>query len=162
MNDKSKLKKFKDNYGLVIFILNHYKINNDDCTQEAAIGLWKAINTYDPLREVKFSTYACRCIRTAIIDYFRKEYRYYRNKNLGRENEFVDESEDIEDKTSNKLFFKTLDEYELGIVNMLLEDKTKCEMINILNISKEKLDKVLSKIKYKYRVYLKEQIDRLI
>lgn len=159
---KDKYKQFSDNYGLVIFILNFYKINDDDCTQEAALGLWRAVNTYDSSKEVKFSTYACRCIRTAIIDYFRKEYRYYRNKDLGKQNEYVDESDDILEETSQSLFFEELSELELFVVNMLLNDKTKLEIKEALNISKEKLEKILGRIKYKYRHYLKDQLEKLI
>jgi RNA polymerase sigma factor (sigma-70 family) len=47
----------------------------EDGTQEAYIGLLKAIDTFNPDQGFKFSTYATHCIRHAIYDFVRREKR---------------------------------------------------------------------------------------
>jgi len=47
-------------------------IGVDDLTQAGSIGLWRAINGYDPSRENNFLTYAAPAIRRAMIDLVRQ------------------------------------------------------------------------------------------
>jgi RNA polymerase sporulation-specific sigma factor len=47
----------------------------EDGTQEAYVGLLKAIDTFNPETGFKFSTYATHCIRNAIYDFVRREKR---------------------------------------------------------------------------------------
>ncbi len=47
----------------------------DDATQEAYIGLLKAIRTFNPDSGFQFNTYATHCIRNAVYDFMRKENR---------------------------------------------------------------------------------------
>lgn len=47
----------------------------EDGTQEAYIGLQKAIDSFNPDAGFKFSTYATHCIRNAIYDFVRREKR---------------------------------------------------------------------------------------
>lgn len=44
----------------------------DDAMQEALIGLFNAIETYEPNPDALFTTYANRCIRNAVISGLRK------------------------------------------------------------------------------------------
>ena len=39
----------------------------EDLISTGSIGLIKAVNTFDPARGIKFSTYASRCIENAIL-----------------------------------------------------------------------------------------------
>lgn len=47
----------------------------EDAIQEAYLGLWNAVKTYESEFPVKFSTYATVCISNNILDYMRKELR---------------------------------------------------------------------------------------
>ena len=67
-----------DNYNLIIKTIQTYfqgeckKIGREDLEQEGAIGLLKAIRTYDGDKNCEFSTYAVTCIRNAMRMYSMK------------------------------------------------------------------------------------------
>lgn len=67
--------KVRANMGLVGHVLARMnlprRLDRDDLDQVGAIGLLRAIRTYDPDRAA-FSTYAVACIRTAIVDELRR------------------------------------------------------------------------------------------
>ena len=46
--------------------------NMDDLFQVGCIGLIKAINTFDPAKNIKLATYASRCIENEILMYLRR------------------------------------------------------------------------------------------
>jgi RNA polymerase primary sigma factor len=57
------------NTGLVVFVARKYKTNNltfEDIMQEGLIGLIKAVDRFDYMRSVRFSTYALFWIKQAI------------------------------------------------------------------------------------------------
>jgi RNA polymerase sigma factor (sigma-70 family) len=64
---------FSDNYGLVKWYAAKYRTieNFDDLCQSAAIGLWKAVQTWDPSR-AKLSVHAKVLMRAEIQLYLRK------------------------------------------------------------------------------------------
>ena len=47
-------------------------INLEDLISIGTIGLIKAINTYNPVKNIKLATYASRCIENEILMYLRK------------------------------------------------------------------------------------------
>lgn len=68
------------NQGLVYYVIYKKFYNTsydlDDLIQIGNIGLIKAINTFDVSKNVKFSTYATKCIKTEILLFFRKQERH--------------------------------------------------------------------------------------
>ena len=67
---------------IVINKLYPYYRNDDDMEQIGLIGLWNATRTYDKSMDVKFVTYASRCIRNAInaeLDFQKAEKRQLNN-----------------------------------------------------------------------------------
>lgn len=69
---------FNENVKLISYIIKKLNISKsrqdyDDIFQEGAIGLLKACNTFDKHKKIKFSSYACKCIKNEIYKYFRKE-----------------------------------------------------------------------------------------
>ena len=44
----------------------------EDLISIGTIGLIKAINTFDPAKNIKLATYASRCIENEILMYFRR------------------------------------------------------------------------------------------
>lgn len=67
-----------NNQGLVGHILKSYKIDSsehDDVYDEGMIGLIKAAAKFDPTKDIKFATFAGRCIINEINMYFRKKKR---------------------------------------------------------------------------------------
>lgn len=70
------------NLGLVHYLVNHqFYISQsdekyDDMVSVGKIGLIKATKTYDSSKEIKFDTYATKCIVNEILMYFRKSNKY--------------------------------------------------------------------------------------
>ena len=63
------------NLRLVAHIMKKYYTPNgdqDDLISIGTIGLIKAINTYQPAKNIKLATYASRCIENEILMYLRK------------------------------------------------------------------------------------------
>ena len=72
--DKTLYERFEDNQKLVYNTINRcfpLLRDDEDLYQEGCIGLWRAVQTYDPTIEVRFSTFAERVIRNHCIDYLR-------------------------------------------------------------------------------------------
>ena len=67
-----------ENIKLVYYTINKYHskyIRDEDMIQVGMVGLCKAADKYDE-RKVKFSTFACVCIRNAIRDELKKRQKY--------------------------------------------------------------------------------------
>ncbi|MCL1820376.1 MAG: RNA polymerase sporulation sigma factor SigE [Oscillospiraceae bacterium] len=63
------------NLRLVVYIARRFEntgIYIEDLISIGTIGLIKAINTYDPCKNIKLATYASRCIENEILMYLRK------------------------------------------------------------------------------------------
>lgn len=63
------------NLRLVVYIARRFEntgINLEDLTSIGAIGLIKAISTFDTRKNIKLATYASRCIENEILMYLRK------------------------------------------------------------------------------------------
>ena len=70
---KSKL--IEHNLRLVVYIARKFEntgINVEDLISIGTIGLIKAINTFNPTKNIKLATYASRCIENEILMYLRK------------------------------------------------------------------------------------------
>ena len=85
MNTKEKIELIEKNMGLVIFIAQKYfnaGIEADDAISAGSLGLVKAANTFDFAKNVKFSTYAGRCIENEILLCVRSAKRRQREVSL--------------------------------------------------------------------------------
>ncbi len=63
------------NLRLVVYIAKKFentKIGVEDLVSIGTIGLMKAINTFNPQKNIKLATYASRCIENEILMYMRK------------------------------------------------------------------------------------------
>lgn len=63
-------KLIRHNLRLVAHIVKKYyslPCDQDDLVSIGTIGLMKAVDTFDPTRRARFSTYASRCIENAIL-----------------------------------------------------------------------------------------------
>ena len=70
-----KTKLIKHNLRLVVYIAKRFEntgINVEDLTSIGTIGLIKAINTFNPEKNIKLATYASRCIENEILMFLRK------------------------------------------------------------------------------------------
>ncbi len=75
-NAKSEL--IQHNLRLVVYIARKFDntgVENDDLISIGTIGLIKAINSFNPEKNIKLATYASRCIENEILMYLRRTAR---------------------------------------------------------------------------------------
>jgi RNA polymerase sporulation-specific sigma factor len=63
------------NLRLVVYIARKFEntgINIEDLISIGTIGLIKAVNTFNPEKQIKLATYASRCIENEILMYLRR------------------------------------------------------------------------------------------
>ena len=73
--DDAKSKLIEHNLRLVVYIARKFEntgVNVEDLISIGTIGLIKAINTFNPEKNIKLATYASRCIENEILMYLRK------------------------------------------------------------------------------------------
>ena len=88
MNTEEKNKLAEENLGLVYLVVNKEftyekttESDRENYIEEGMIGLAKAINTFNPSKGAKFSTYAYTCIKFEINSYVRKKNNHKRKIN---------------------------------------------------------------------------------
>lgn len=77
--DATEVKKtlIERNLRLVVYVARKFEntgINIEDLISIGSIGLIKAINTFDPQKNIKLATYASRCIENEILMHLRKTH----------------------------------------------------------------------------------------
>ena len=74
-NDSVKQTLIERNLRLVVYIARKFE-NTGVCVEDlisiGAIGLIKAVNTFDAAKKIKLATYASRCIENEILMYLRR------------------------------------------------------------------------------------------
>lgn len=122
-DNNARNKLVEHNLRLVAHIIKkYYAANNDqdDLVSIGTIGLIKAINTFDPDKNIKLSSYASRCIENEILMYFR---------NCKKTSQDVYLNEVIEtDKDGNPLTLYDVLATEDNIIDEL-DSKINCEKI---------------------------------
>ena len=74
-DEGAKEQYIKGNLRLVLSVIKRFTNSNenpDDLFQIGCIGLIKAINTFNPVKNIKLATYASRCIENEILMYLRR------------------------------------------------------------------------------------------
>jgi len=107
------------NLRLVVYIARKFEntgINIEDLFSIGVIGLIKAINSYDPTKNIKLATYASRCIENEILMYLRKNSRI---KLVS-----LDEPINIDDKDGNRLLLSDVLGTDNDVVHKGIENET--------------------------------------
>ena len=76
--DEAKSTLIKHNLRLVVYIARKFDntgVDADDLISIGTIGLIKAINSFNPDKNIKLATYASRCIENEILMYLRRTAR---------------------------------------------------------------------------------------
>lgn len=112
------------NLRLVVYIARKFEntgMDIEDLTSIGTIGLIKAINTYNPGRNIKLATYASRCIENEILMFLRK------NSKL-RSEVSIDEPLNV-DWDGNELLLSDILGTESDIIQKNLDDKIDRELL---------------------------------
>jgi RNA polymerase sporulation-specific sigma factor len=77
-NEDAKTILIERNLRLVVYIAKKFEnagVNVEDLISIGAIGLIKAVNTFNPEKNIKLATYASRCIENEILMFLRRSSR---------------------------------------------------------------------------------------
>lgn len=173
------------NLRLVVYIAKKFEntgIGIDDLTSIGTMGLIKAVNSFSPEKNIKFATYASRCIENEILMYLRK--RSNRNVDIsmdealstdsdGNELNLIDVlyadgseiSENIESESDRQMVWqslKCLSQRERSIMIMRFglngdEEKTQKEVADLIGISQSYISRLEKRILGK----LKKEIEKI-
>jgi RNA polymerase sporulation-specific sigma factor len=113
------------NLRLVVYIARKFEntgIGVEDLVSIGTIGLIKAINTFNPSKNIKLATYASRCIENEILMYLR------RNNKVKTEIS-IDEPLNI-DWDGNELLLSDILGTDNDIIHRSLEDEIDRELLN--------------------------------
>jgi len=174
------------NLRLVVYIARKFEntgVDIEDLTSIGTIGLIKAINTYNPSRNIKLATYASRCIENEILMYLRKNSRARSEVSfeeplnvdwdgnelllsdiLGTESDIIQRN--LEEETDRKLLVSAMNklsgrekkimELRFGLNNHL--EKTQKEVADMLGISQS----YISRLEKRILGRLKREICRML
>ncbi len=162
------------NLRLVVYIAKKFEntgINIEDLVSIGTIGLIKAVNTFDPRKNIKLATYASRCIENEILMYLRRNMKtkievsldeplnidwdgneLLLSDVLGTEADMI--YKQIEEEVEKKLLFQAmlkLSPREKKIIQLRfgLEDgneKTQKEVADVLGISQSYISRLEKRI----------------
>jgi len=177
------------NLRLVVYIARRFEntgVGIEDLISIGTIGLIKAVNTYQPAKNIKLATYASRCIENEILMHLRKivnlksEVSFDEPLNtdwdgnelllsdlLGTENDYV--YRNIEENEDRRIIMRALDNlsprdreiirlrYGLPGSDTPNEEKTQKEVADMLGISQS----YISRLEKRIIVRLKEELTKL-
>lgn len=121
---QSRDKLIVHNLRLVVYIAKKFEstgIGIEDLVSIGTIGLIKAVKTFCPTKNIKFATYASRCIENEILMFLRKSSQY-------RNDLSIDEPLNI-DYDGNELLLSDILGTEDDIVNKGIENEAEREIL---------------------------------
>lgn len=166
------------NLRLVVYIARKFEntgLSVEDLVSIGAIGLIKAVNTFDPTKNIKLATYASRCIENEILMYLRRYSRIRTEVSLdeplntdwdgnelllsdviGVESDIVRRIEAEVDRTSLMMAMDRLTDREQRIVRLRYglhtgRAKTQKEVADLLGISQSYISRLEKRIIQKLR-----------
>lgn len=123
--EEVKAQLIERNLRLVVYIARKFESSGlclEDLISTGTIGLIKAVNTFDPVKNIKLATYASRCIENEILMYLR------RNVKIKSEISF-DEPLNV-DWDGNELLLSDILGTEPDTVLQNLENEVERELLN--------------------------------
>ena len=127
-DNDARNKLIEHNLRLVAHIIKKYygtKCEQDDLVSIGTIGLIKAINTFDPDKKIRLSSYASRCIENEILMHLRAVKKTERDISL---NETIDTDKDGNPLTLMDIM--AVDDSILDDLDMKLNSKKLGQYIN--------------------------------
>ncbi|MBE7024494.1 MAG: RNA polymerase sporulation sigma factor SigE [Ruminococcaceae bacterium] len=122
--DSARQALIEHNLRLVVYIARKFDntpVGVEDLISIGTIGLIKAINTFQPEKNIKLATYASRCIENEILMYLRKH-------TARRTEVSIDEPLNV-DWDGNELLLSDILGTDTDLVHKALEDEAEREML---------------------------------
>ena len=153
------------NLRLVVYIAKKFDntgIGVEDLISIGTIGLIKAINTFNPTKNIKLATYASRCIENEILMYLRRNNKTKLEVSIDEPlNVDWDGNELLEQEAERKILIKALNllsarersiiQMRFGIGTVDGEEKTQKEVADLLGISQSYISRLEKKIMVRLR-----------
>ena len=131
------------NLRLVVYLAQRFEntgANLDDLTSIGTIGLIKAVGTFNMDKNIKFATYASRCIENEILMYLRKTQKTKTDVSL-------DEPLSV-DKDGNELVLGDIVGTDTDFVYKEIESKVENEMLVGLLDGLDEREKYIMELRY--------------
>lgn len=185
-NTQAKEKLIEHNLRLVVYIAKKFEntgMNIEDLFSIGAIGLIKAVQTYNGGKNIKLATYASRCIENEILMQIRKTSKQKNEVSLDEplncdsdgnellledilynENESI--SKDMDANADKQILWEILDKLSLREKEIMVlrfglnggEEKTQKEVADMLGISQSYISRIEKKILGKMKKDLQKVI----
>lgn len=149
----------ENNIPLVLLTIKRFlnsEVEIEDLISVGTIGLINAVDNYDINRNIKFSTYALRCIENEIKGYLKKN-----QKNL---NTISIDSDTINFKDEEFRLIDILQDENADIEKSYIDDEVTLIIYQILNTLNER-DRKIIELYYGFnmeRVYTQEEISKIM
>ena len=179
--EEAKSVLIEHNLRLVVYIAKKFDntgVGVEDLISIGTIGLIKAINTFNPVKNIKLATYASRCIENEILMYLRRNSKTKMEVSideplnvdwdgnelllsdiLGTEEDTI--YKDLEQEAERKILIKALNllsarersiiQMRFGIGTVDGEEKTQKEVADLLGISQSYISRLEKKIMVRLR-----------
>ncbi|MDD3403451.1 MAG: RNA polymerase sporulation sigma factor SigE [Hespellia sp.] len=179
--EDAKKTLIEHNLRLVVYIAKKFDntgVGVEDLISIGTIGLIKAINTFNPEKNIKLATYASRCIENEILMYLRRNNKTKLEVSideplnvdwdgnelllsdiLGTEEDTI--YKDLENEAERKVLMKAVNKLtsrekiivkmRFGLGNPMGEEKTQKEVADILGISQSYISRLEKKIMVRLR-----------
>ena len=175
-DQSARSRLIEHNLRLVVYIAKKFDntgVGVEDLISIGTIGLIKAINSYNPEKNIKLATYASRCIENEILMYLRRNSKTKAEVSideplnvdwdgnelllsdiLGTEEDIIyrDLEEEVEKSMLNKAIGKLSERERIivdlryGLSSMDGEEKTQKEVADLLGISQSYISRLEKKI----------------
>ena len=125
----------------------------DDFLQEGRMGIWKALQTYDPDKGAKLTTYVNVVVRNHILNYVRSMKLYENSRNIPFDEElFLVDFEPIENM-EELINDYGVENHKKMLADYFIEGMTQQEVANANGVSQQWVSNVITK----FRERLKEE-----
>ncbi len=185
-DEQAKEKMIVHNLRLVIYIAKKFEnsaVNIEDLTSIGSLGLIKAVNSFKPSKNIKFATYASRCVENEILMFLRKQSNKNNDISIddalsvdsdGNELNLIDilytdeyeVSKSMEEESEKQILWKSilsLNNRDRNIILMRfglggVQEKTQKEVADEIGISQSYISRLEKRIFKK----LKKEIERTV
>lgn len=124
-NQEAKTELIEHNLRLVVYIAQRFDntgVGVEDLISIGTIGLIKAINTFNPTKNIKLATYASRCIENEILMYLRRN-------NKTKMEVSIDEPLNV-DWDGNELLLSDILGTDEDVIYRDLEHEVECKLLS--------------------------------
>ena len=162
--EEARRKLIEHNLRLVVYIAKKFDntgVGVEDLISIGTIGLIKAINTFNPDKNIKLATYASRCIENEILMYLRRNSKTRLEGSIDEPSDILGTDEDviyrdIETDVERSLLMtaiagltgreRMIIELRFGLNTAGGEEKTQKEVADMLGISQSYISRLEKKI----------------